>query len=54
MCVDLMMDLVTLKFRGLLKPLMIYEISKIFRYDFNWESQTAWISFLSKTLLLLI
>lgn len=33
--VDLMIDSAMLKFKKLLESLIMYEISKIFRYDFN-------------------
>jgi len=38
MHVNLMMDSAALKFKRLLKHLMMYGISKIFKYDFDWES----------------
>jgi len=52
--VDLMMDSVILEFKRLLEPLIMYGIPKIFRYNFNWRSQAIWMSFLSKTLLILM
>jgi len=34
-CIDLMIDSAMLKFKRLLESLIMYEIPKIFRYDFD-------------------